>query len=128
VKILLDLNLSPEWRLPLEAQGHVVAHWADLGSPSAPDHEIMKWAADAGFIVFTHDLDFSAILAATQGTAPSVLQMRTQAPTPAVMVPRHTGWEIAEEKRACPAGAKKPSAPPIPRQVFPVESEDLEFA
>ena len=38
----------------------------------------MAWAKDNGYIVFTHDLDFSALLAATQGEGPSVMQVRTQ--------------------------------------------------
>ena len=38
----------------------------------------MDWARDKGCVVFTHDLDFSALLAATQGEGPSVIQVRTQ--------------------------------------------------
>ena len=38
----------------------------------------MKWAKDHGFIVFTHDLDFGSILAATSAAAPSVIQIRIQ--------------------------------------------------
>lgn len=38
----------------------------------------MKWARTNGFIVFTHDLDFGSILAATQAMRPSVIQIRTQ--------------------------------------------------
>ena len=38
----------------------------------------MNWARTNGFIVFTHDLDFGAILAATQAESPSVIQVPTQ--------------------------------------------------
>ena len=38
--------------------------------------EIMGWAADHGAIVLTHDLDFSAILAASGDRSPSVVQIR----------------------------------------------------
>jgi predicted nuclease of predicted toxin-antitoxin system len=38
----------------------------------------MLWARPRGFVVFTHDLDFGAILAATAAHSPSVLQVRTQ--------------------------------------------------
>ena len=38
----------------------------------------MAWARDRGFVVMTHDLDFSAILASTQTLGPSVIQVRTQ--------------------------------------------------
>jgi len=38
----------------------------------------MDWAATHGYIVFTHDLDFGAFLAATGATGPSVIQLRDQ--------------------------------------------------
>ena len=38
----------------------------------------MEWARRAGYIVFTHDLDFSALLAVTEATGPSVIQVRAQ--------------------------------------------------
>ena len=47
----------------------------------------MKWALAHDYIVFTHDLDFSAILAATQAAAPSVIQVRTQDVMPAHLEP-----------------------------------------
>ena len=38
----------------------------------------MAWARDNGCVVFTHDLDFSMLLALTHASGPSVLQVRTQ--------------------------------------------------
>jgi predicted nuclease of predicted toxin-antitoxin system len=38
----------------------------------------MGWAREHGYIVFTHDLDFSALLASAGASGPSVLQVRTQ--------------------------------------------------
>ena len=38
----------------------------------------MGWAREHGYIVFTHDLDFAAIVATTKAEGPSLLQMRTQ--------------------------------------------------
>ncbi len=38
----------------------------------------MQWASDNNYIVFTNDLDFGALLAATQAQFPSVIQVRTQ--------------------------------------------------
>lgn len=38
----------------------------------------MAWAKNNGCWVFTHDLDFGAILAATGGLAPSVIQVRAR--------------------------------------------------
>jgi predicted nuclease of predicted toxin-antitoxin system len=51
----------------------------------AADIEIMAYAAKHDYVVLTHDLDFSAILAATQGTKPSVVQIRSDNLSPAVI-------------------------------------------
>ncbi len=38
----------------------------------------MKYARENDYAVFTHDLDFGAMLALTQASSPSVLQVRAQ--------------------------------------------------
>jgi predicted nuclease of predicted toxin-antitoxin system len=78
MKILVDMNLSPEWVPVLKAQGWEAIHWSRIGNPGAPDKEILTWAKSNGHIVLTHDLDFGAILAATGGKSPSVIQLRVQ--------------------------------------------------
>ncbi len=78
MKILIDMNLSPSWREFLSTRGFEAVHWTDLGKPDAPDRELFRWARENEHVVFTHDLDFGAILAATGADAPSVLQIRTQ--------------------------------------------------
>ncbi|MFA5343865.1 MAG: DUF5615 family PIN-like protein [Kiritimatiellia bacterium] len=82
MKLVIDMNLSPAWISPLERAGHTVTHWSSVGSPNATDREILGWARQNDCVVFTHDLDFGAILAATDADAPSVVQIRTQDPTP----------------------------------------------
>ncbi len=77
-KILIDMNLSPKWVDVFDAEGWEAVHWSKIGDLGAADDVIMKWALDHGFIVFTHDLDFGSILAATSAAAPSVIQVRTQ--------------------------------------------------
>lgn len=72
------MNLSPDWREILQAQGHEAVHWSKVGDPKAPDEEVMAYAAQGGYVVFTHDLAFSAMLAATRARAPSVIQVRAQ--------------------------------------------------
>ena len=76
MKLLLDMNLSPRWCETLNGAGHEAVHWSAVGAPGAPDREIMSFAETGGFVVVTHDLDFGAILAATQGGKPSVVQIR----------------------------------------------------
>lgn len=78
MKILIDMNLSPDWRAPFQSEGWESIHWSEVGDYSASDEMIMSWAREHGFIVFTHDLDFSTLLAITKDTGPSVIQMRTQ--------------------------------------------------
>jgi predicted nuclease of predicted toxin-antitoxin system len=82
MKLLVDMNLSPRWIALLTSSGFEAMHWSTVGRPNAPDSEITAWAAANGFVVLTHDLDFSAILAATQGLAPSVVQVRAQDVSP----------------------------------------------
>lgn len=72
------MNLSPDWVPALITAGYEAVHWSTVGDIRATDREIMSWARTNGYIVFTNDLDFGAILAATQAEAPSVLQVRTQ--------------------------------------------------
>jgi len=38
----------------------------------------MEWSRQNGHIVLTHDLDFGDLLALTNSSAPSVVQLRTQ--------------------------------------------------
>jgi predicted nuclease of predicted toxin-antitoxin system len=83
VKILLDMNLSPSWIACLESGGHSAVHWSSIGSPSALDTEIMAWARENRYIVFTNDLDYGALLFATAAAAPSVIQIRTEDIRPA---------------------------------------------
>lgn len=83
MKILIDMNLSPEWADVLMAEGMEAVHWVNVGSTGAPDREIMAWAKSGGYVVLTHDLDFGAILAATGADSPSVIQLRIQDIAPA---------------------------------------------
>jgi predicted nuclease of predicted toxin-antitoxin system len=76
MKLLIDMNLSPRWVDRLKQAGFEAVHWSTLGPGNAPDTEIMAYARMHGYVVLTHDLDFSAILAATHGGKPSVVQLR----------------------------------------------------
>lgn len=76
MKVLLDMNISPEWVSHFQKAGFECSHWSVKGNPAADDRDIFAWAAANGYIVVTHDLDFGAILAATNAKAPSVIQIR----------------------------------------------------
>jgi predicted nuclease of predicted toxin-antitoxin system len=42
----------------------------------------MEWARAEGYVIFTHGLDFSRMLALTRSEGPSVIQLRTQSVLP----------------------------------------------
>jgi predicted nuclease of predicted toxin-antitoxin system len=78
VKVLIDMNLSPDWAPVLQRHGWPAIHWSSVGDPRATDRTIMDWAAANAHIVFIHDLDFGTMLALTHATGPSVLQVRAK--------------------------------------------------
>jgi predicted nuclease of predicted toxin-antitoxin system len=78
MKFLIDMNLSPGWVGFLIEAGFEAVHWSAIGTG-------MQWAAEHDHVVVTSDLDFGAILAATRDRRPSVIQLRSDVPTPSVM-------------------------------------------
>jgi predicted nuclease of predicted toxin-antitoxin system len=80
MKLLVDMNLSPRWVVYLRQFNFVSEHWSNVGAHTALDHEILEYASAFGFIVLTHDLDFSGILSVTKARQPSVIQIRSQVP------------------------------------------------
>ena len=85
MKLLIDMNLSPRWVSLLADAGFEAAHWSKLGKNNAPDTEIMAFAKANAYVVLTHDLDFSAILATAHAEKPSVVQIRADDLSPDVI-------------------------------------------
>jgi predicted nuclease of predicted toxin-antitoxin system len=85
MKILVDMNLTPRWVVFLKDGGIEATHWSSVGVANAADPEIMAFAKANDFVVMTHDLDLSGILASTNGEKPSVLQIRSEDVSPAVI-------------------------------------------
>lgn len=85
MRILIDMNLSPDWVAIFKAESWEASHWNEVGDPKASDVEILTWARTNQFVVFTHDLDFGALLAVSGSRAPSVIQLRSQETSPAKM-------------------------------------------
>ena len=52
MKILVDMNLSPDWVTVLTNHGITAVHWSTVGDPRAPDDLIMDWARANGYVVF----------------------------------------------------------------------------
>ena len=89
-KLVIDMNLPPEWVQTLLARGWEAVHWSTVGDPRATDRAIMDWAAANQYVVFTHDLDFGTMLALSHEAGPSVLQVRAQN-----VLPDHLGAAVA---------------------------------
>jgi predicted nuclease of predicted toxin-antitoxin system len=102
MKILVDMNLSPRWVEFLIEAGFEAIHWSQVGPYDAHDGDVMRWAANHGHVLLTSDLDFGAVLAATQEQRPSVLQLRNDILTPHGIGPavlaaiRQTHQELSE--------------------------------
>jgi predicted nuclease of predicted toxin-antitoxin system len=77
MNLLVDMNLSPRWVEVLRTNGIEAVHWSSVGNVRATDREIMAYAVQHQRVVLTHDLDFGAILAASNLVAPSVVQIRS---------------------------------------------------
>jgi predicted nuclease of predicted toxin-antitoxin system len=82
MKILVDMNLSPEWVTVFARHEITAVHWSTVGNPRAEDSVLMDWARTNDYVLFTHDLDFGSMLALTRAQSPSVIQVRAQDVTP----------------------------------------------
>jgi predicted nuclease of predicted toxin-antitoxin system len=76
MRLLVDVCLSVDWIAFLGERGVEAVHWSSVGSRSADDEVIFAHAAEHGYVIFTHDLDFGTLLAMTAARVPSVIQAR----------------------------------------------------
>ena len=82
MKFLADMGISPQTVAWLEEQGHDAVHLMDRGDEQAQDSDILAWAQVEERILLVHDLDFSELVAASQGELPSVIVFRLLDMTP----------------------------------------------
>ena len=85
MKILIDVNLPESWVAFLMEQGHEAVYWASVGPADALDAELMKFAAEGNFVLLTHDLDFGILHALSGSERPSLIQVRLDDITPALI-------------------------------------------
>ena len=76
MRLLVDVCLSTEWIPFLAKRGVEAVHWSSVGPRSADDEVLFAHAAEHGYVIFTHDLDFGTLLALTAASGPSVIQAR----------------------------------------------------
>ncbi len=87
MKLVVDMNLSPDWVPYLAEAGFEAVHWSAIGAGEAPDRVIFDHARNNGMVIFTHDLDFTTILALGHSHRPSVVQARVQDVSPESLGP-----------------------------------------
>lgn len=76
MKLLVDMNLSPDWIPMLQAWNWDARHWSEVGPPNSPDTLLMSWARQNRHVILTQDLDFSQLLFNTGDAGPSVVLLR----------------------------------------------------
>ena len=76
MKFLADMPMSPKTVSYLKSLGHDVYRIGEKGLPKAKDSEIVDIAIKEQRIILTMDLDFSAIIAKSQGSTPSAIIFR----------------------------------------------------
>lgn len=76
MRLVFDMNLTPNWVTWLSNRGLEAVHWESVGLRDATDVEIMGWAESESRVVVTNDLDFGQILALTHANGPSVVLIR----------------------------------------------------
>jgi len=70
------MGISPRTVEYLRERGHDAVHLHELGQDRLPDDAILAMALHGKWIVLTHDLDFSELLAASGADLPSVITFR----------------------------------------------------
>lgn len=76
MRALADMHIAPRTVTFLRSLGHDVVRVDELLVPTATDEAIVAAAAREGRCVLTQDLDFSAIVALSGRTVPSVVSLR----------------------------------------------------
>jgi len=82
MRLLVDMNLSPDWVPYLAGKGIDSIHWSAIGKPNATDQTIFDYARANGATIFTHDLDFTTMLALAHAHRPSLIQARVEDVSP----------------------------------------------
>lgn len=83
LRYLADIHISPITVEALQASGVTIQRAANVLSPRAKDSEIVTLARLQDWIILTQDLDFSALVARSGETRPSVISLRLQDASPA---------------------------------------------
>ncbi|PWB82048.1 MAG: hypothetical protein C3F08_00655 [Candidatus Methylomirabilota bacterium] len=83
LQYLADIHISPLTVEALRVAGYTIQRIAHVLSPRARDSEIVALARLEGWVILTQDLDFSALVAKSGDTRPSVVSLRLDNASPA---------------------------------------------
>jgi len=83
LQYLADIHISPLTVEALRVAGYTIQRIANVLSPRARDSEIVALARLEGWVILTQDLDFSALVAKSGDTRPSVVSLRLDNASPA---------------------------------------------
>jgi predicted nuclease of predicted toxin-antitoxin system len=86
MKFFADINVSTHVVAGLAAHGHDVSRTDAFLPASAPDHDILAFVHGQGGALITRDQDFSALVALSGATAPSIVNLRHSRTDPAFLV------------------------------------------
>jgi len=104
MRFLGDMGLAQSTLAWLRDKGHDAIHLREQGLCRLPDSDITEKARKEGRIIITFDLDFGDIMAASGGTAPSVIILRLDDQRPQQVNSRLT-QVLEESSRALEKGA-----------------------
>jgi len=104
VKFLADMGISPRSVAFLREAGYEAVHLHELGQDRLPDPMILEKALQEGYVVLTHDLDFSELVAVSGAHLPSVITFRLRDMRPG-NVNRHLRAILAQHGEKLEQGA-----------------------
>jgi len=76
MRLVADLHIAPRTVEYLRSLGHDIVRVSQVLSPTSSDREIIAHAATDRRAILTQDLDFSAEIAVSGQTSPSVILLR----------------------------------------------------
>lgn len=76
IKLIGDMNISPQTVTVLQQQGWDIIRVLDVLPASASDVEILNFARQENRVIVTHDLDFSMLVALSGYNQPSLITLR----------------------------------------------------
>lgn len=85
IKLLADMNISPQTVTALQEQGSDIIRVSEVMSGTASDLEILEFARQENRVIVTQDLDFSMLLALGGYNKPSLITLRLSLTDPNIV-------------------------------------------